>query len=65
MYGPRNGVELVKRMTKGDLKTSWVMFDHIKRIHDWTTIGAHVYDHFCCHLLTITLCEMKAKDLKS
>jgi hypothetical protein len=29
-----SGVELVTRMTKGDLKTSWVMFDHIKRMHD-------------------------------
>jgi hypothetical protein len=33
-HGSRNGVELVKRMTKGNLKTSWVMFDHIKRVHD-------------------------------
>jgi hypothetical protein len=33
-HGFRNGVELVKRMIEGDLKTSWVMFDHIKRVHD-------------------------------
>jgi hypothetical protein len=65
MYGLRNGVELVKIMTKGNLKTSWVMFDHIKRMHDWTTMGAHVYDHFCYHLLTIALCEMKTEDLES
>jgi hypothetical protein len=26
-----NGMDLVKKMTKGDLKTSWVMFDHIKK----------------------------------
>jgi len=65
MYGPRNGVELVKRMTGGNLKTSSVMFDHIKRMHDWTTMQAHVYDHFCCLLLTIILCEMKVEDLKS
>jgi len=28
-------------------------------------IGQHVYDPFCCRLLTVTLCEMKAKDLES
>jgi hypothetical protein len=33
-HGYKNGVELVKRMTEGDLKTSWVMFDHIKKVHD-------------------------------
>jgi len=52
-HGLGNGVELVKRMTKGNLKTYWVMFDHIKKVHDWTTMGAHVYDPFCCRLLTI------------
>jgi hypothetical protein len=36
-HGFGNGVELVKIMIKGDLKTSWVMFDHFKRVHDWTT----------------------------
>ncbi len=55
----------MKKMTKGYQRTSWVMFDHIKIVHDWTTMGAHVYDLFCCHLLTITLCEMKAEDLES
>jgi hypothetical protein len=58
-------MELVIRMTKGDLKTSWVMFDHIKKMHDWTTMGAYVYDPFGHCLMTIVLCEMKAKDFKS
>ncbi len=26
-----SGMDLVKKMTKGDLQTSWVMFDHIKK----------------------------------
>ncbi len=60
-----SGVELVIRMTKGDLKTSWVMFDHIKKMHDWTTMGAYVYHPFGCCLMTIALCEMKVEDLKS
>ncbi len=52
-------------MTKGDFITYWVMFDHIKRMHDWTTMGAHVYDSSYYYLLTITLCEMKEEDLES
>jgi hypothetical protein len=58
-------MDLVKKMIKDDLNTSFVMFDHIKRMHDWTTMGAHVYNSFFCHLLTIVLCEMKIKDFKS
>jgi hypothetical protein len=60
-----NGVALVIKMTKGNLKTSWVMFDHIKKMHDWTTMGAYVYDPFGCCLMTIALYVMKAEDLKS
>jgi hypothetical protein len=58
-------VELMKRMTKGDFIPYWVMFDHIKRMHDWTTMGAHVYDSSYYYLLTITLCEMKEENLES
>jgi hypothetical protein len=43
---PKSGVELVRRIIEGDLKTFWVMFNHIKRVHDWTTMGVHVYDFF-------------------
>jgi hypothetical protein len=65
-HGPRSGVDLVKKMIKKDeLNTSFVMFDHIKRVHDWTTMGAHVYNLFFCCSLTIALCEMKVKDFKS
>jgi hypothetical protein len=64
-HGLGSGVELVKRMTKGDLRTFWVMFDHIKKVHGWTTIGAHAYYPFCHRLLTIVLCEMKVKDFGS
>jgi hypothetical protein len=40
-----SGVSLVKRMQPGgDLENEWVMFDHVKRVKDWTTMGVHVYD---------------------
>jgi hypothetical protein len=64
-HGFGSGVKLVRRMIERDLRISWVMFDHLRRMHHWTTTGADVYDCFCCCLLTIVLCEMKAKDLES
>ena len=45
--GPGSGVELVNRMRrdgKGDLRKSWVCFDHVRRVVGWTTMAAHVYD---------------------
>jgi hypothetical protein len=57
--GLRSGVELVRHMTEGDLKHAYVHFDHIKRVHHWTTLGAHVYDPYCQHVLTIAVCNMK------
>ena len=29
---------------EGDLELQWVMFDHVKRINHWTTLGVHIYD---------------------
>jgi hypothetical protein len=43
---PKSGVELVRRIIEGDLKPFWVMFNHIKRVHNWTTMDAHVHDFF-------------------
>ena len=46
--GPSSCMELVERMHRtrnGDLRKSWVCFDHVKRIIDgWTTMAAHVYN---------------------
>jgi hypothetical protein len=30
-HGLGSGMDLVEKMTKGDLRTSWVMLDHIKK----------------------------------
>ncbi len=64
-HGLGSVMELMTKMTKGDFITYWVMFDHIKIMHDWTTMGAHVYHFSYYYLLTITLCEMKEEDLES
>jgi hypothetical protein len=57
-YG--SGVSLERRRQPGgDLENAWVMFDHVKRIKDWTTMGVHVYDPEYCKVMTIAVaCPM-------
>ena len=43
--GPASGIDLVMRCGgTGDLRFSWVQFDHTCRIMDWVTMACHVYD---------------------
>jgi hypothetical protein len=57
--GPRSGVDLVKCMQPGgDLENAWLMFDHVKRVKEWTTMACHVYDEAYCKVMTITVCDM-------
>ena len=44
-----------------DLALQFVMFDHVKRIDKWTTLGAHVYDPVHCKVMTICVCDMKSE----
>ncbi len=47
MHGDGNYCDLVKQMQpRGDLQTTWIMFDHVKRIKGWTTFTYHVCDSF-------------------
>ncbi len=41
------------------------MFDHMKRVVDWTIMVCHVYDHVYCKVLTIAvvICSLKALKL--
>jgi hypothetical protein len=44
-YGPASGVDLVRLMQpRGDLQNNWLMFDHVKLVHEWTTMACNVYD---------------------
>jgi hypothetical protein len=62
--GPGSGVQLVKRMqSSGDLKNSWIMFVHVKRVRSWTTMACHVYDSTYCHVMTIAVCNMQSEDV--
>ncbi len=60
---PGSGVDLVRRMQAGgDMENSWIMFDHVKRVKDWTTMACHVYDIKYCKVLTIACCDMQSED---
>ena len=60
--GPGSGVDLVRRMQKGgNLQSEYIMFDHVKRVPFWTTLGTHVYDPVYCKVMTICVCDMKSE----
>lgn len=64
--GPGSGFDLVKRMQPGgDLENAWIMFDHVKRVKDWTTMACHVYDTTYCKVMTIVVCDMQSEDTQS
>jgi hypothetical protein len=43
---PGNGLILVKQIqVGGDMGDSWVIFNHVKQLKDWTTIVCHLYDN--------------------
>ena len=61
--GPGSGVDLMKRMQAGgDLECAWMMFDHVKRVKEWTTMACHVYDSLYCKVMIIAMCDMQSKD---
>ena len=63
---PGSGVDLVKRMQPGnDLQDCWLMFDHVKRVKDWTTMACHVYDSKYCRVMTIAMCDMQSEDAEA
>ena len=64
--GPGSGVDLVRRMQPGgDLENSWLMFDHVKRVRQWTTMACHVYDSTYCRVMTIASCDMQSEDCEA
>jgi hypothetical protein len=47
---------------RGDTKNSCILFDHVKRLKDWTTMACYVYDIKYCKVMTIACCDMQSKD---
>jgi hypothetical protein len=61
--GDGSGVDLIKRIQPGgNLENSWIMFDHVKRVKNWTTMACHVYDSAYCKVMTIAVCDMQSED---
>ncbi len=57
--GVKSEMGLIARMqSKGDLKNSWIMFDHVKHVTTQTTMACHVYDLTYCKILTIAVYDM-------
>lgn len=55
-----SGGDLVKHIhVGGDMKKSWIMFDHVKQLKDWTMVACHVYDSKYYKALTIVCCDMQ------
>ena len=64
--GPAFGVDLVTRMQPGgDLQDSWLMFDHVKHVNNWTTMACHVYDLQYCQVMTVAVCDMQSEDCEA
>jgi len=38
------------------------MFDHVKRVKEWTTMACHVYDPSYKKVMTISTCDMQSED---
>ncbi len=48
-YGPTSGLDIVTHMQlERNLEILWIMFDHIKGVKGWITMGYHVYDMSYC-----------------
>ena len=61
--GLGSGVDLVTQMQHGrDLELVWIIFDHVKRVINWTTITYHVYDSTYQHAMTIAYCDFQSED---
>ena len=44
------------------MENSWIMFDHVKRLKDWTILVCHVYDSKYCKVLSIAYCDMQSEN---
>ena len=47
---------------EGDIENSWIMFDHVKCLKNWTTMVCYVYDSRYYKVLTIVYYDMQFED---
>ena len=61
--GPDSGVDLVTQLQPGsNLEHAWLMSNHVKCIHGWTTMACYVYDSTYQPVMTIACCHFQSKD---
>ena len=61
--GSGSRIDLVRQMQLGrDLEHAGIMFDHVKRVTNWTTMACHVYDATYQRVMTIACCDFQSKD---
>jgi hypothetical protein len=57
--------DLVRHMQLGgDLQNFWFMFDHVKCVHEWTTVACHVYDSVYYKIFTIAICNIQSESIE-
>lgn len=64
-HGPSNGVDLVTTMFSRNLQSFWMDFDSVKHVKNWTIFAANIYEAAMHSMMTIAICDMKAKVIKS
>ena len=61
--GSGSGVDLVRWMQlSGDLEHAWIMFDHVKRVINWTTMACHDYNAAYQRVMVIACCDFQFED---
>ena len=61
--GLGSGVDLVQQMQPDrDLEHASIIFDHVKRVTNWTTMACHVYDATYQCVMTIACCDFQSED---
>ena len=54
---------LVKRIQPSrDLEDTWIIFNYVKCVKHWTTMGCYIYDSAYYRVITIAVCNMQLKD---
>ena len=44
------------------MENSCIMFDHVKRLKNWTTMTCRMYDSRYCKVLIIACCDIQSED---
>jgi len=47
---------------EGDMENAWMMFDHVKRVKEWSKMACHVYNSAYKKVMTIAMCDMQSED---